>query len=63
MPLMDETVAERLPLSAKSGWSAARLMVVAVFGILWLELILQLKGEWWLNPQYNYGLIVPVLVA
>ena len=63
MPLMDEIVAERLPLPAKSGWSAARLMVVAVFGILWLELIVQLKGEWWLNPQYNYGLIVPVLVA
>jgi len=27
------------------------------------ELINQLKAEWWLNPQYNYGLIVPVLVV
>lgn len=38
-------------------------MIFAAFGLLWFELINQLKAEWWLNPQYNYGLIVPVLVA
>src|SRR6202022_4000235 len=31
------------------------------FGILGFELINQLKPEWWLNPQYNYGILVPLL--
>ena len=41
------------------GW----ILLFVTFGLLWSELILQLKPEWWLNPQYNYGVIVPVLVA
>src|SRR5947207_13353601 len=43
--------------SKRTGW----LIVLAVFAFLCLELINQLKAEWWLNPQYNYGLIVPLL--
>ena len=35
--------------------------MLVVFGLVWFELINQLKAEWWLNPQYNYGLIVPLL--
>src|SRR5712692_1916863 len=35
--------------------------VLFFFALLWFELINQLKAEWWLNPQYNYGLIVPLL--
>ena len=42
-----------------SGW----VLIFVTLGLLWFELIVQLKAEWWLNPQYNYGLIVPVLVA
>ncbi len=41
--------------------SAHWIMLLLVFGLLWFEVIRQLKPEWWLNPQYNYGLIVPVL--
>ncbi|MEY2530252.1 MAG: hypothetical protein QOI96_337, partial [Verrucomicrobiota bacterium] len=58
---MDEAIAQTAPVSApiakKTGW----LVVLVVFGLVWFELINQLKAEWWLNPQYNYGLIVPLL--
>ena len=30
---------------------------------LWLELILQLRNEWSLNPQYSYGWTVPFLAG
>jgi exosortase len=61
MPQMDEAIAQTAPVSApiakKTGW----LVVLVAFGLVWFELINQLKAEWWLNPQYNYGLIVPLL--
>ncbi len=27
----------------------------------WVMLLIHLGGEWWLNPQYGYGLVVPLL--
>ena len=58
---MDEAIAQTAavsaPIAKKTGW----LVVLVVFGLVWFELINQLKAEWWLNPQYNYGLIVPLL--
>ena len=60
---MDGTIATpaaEAPTEIKaSGW----LLIIVAFGFLWFELINQLKGEWWLNAQYNYGLIVPVLLV
>src|SRR5437868_10001341 len=46
-----------------AGLTHRRVPFVALilFGLIWLELINQLKAEWWLNPQYNYGLVVPLL--
>src|SRR5213078_1310327 len=61
MPLMDEAGAQTAPISGASTHKAGWLVAIVLFGLLWLELINQLKAEWWLNPQYNYGLIVPVL--
>src|SRR5438094_4951143 len=61
MPLMDEAVAQTAPISGASTHKAGWLIAIVLFGLLWLELINQLKAEWWLNPQYNYGLIVPLL--
>src|SRR5258707_12513036 len=58
MSLMDEAVA---PISGAITYKAGWLVAIVLFGLLWLELINQLKAEWWLNPQYNYGLIVPLL--
>src|SRR5205807_300878 len=58
---MDQAVAQAAPISGagvkRRGW----LVAIVVFGLLWFELINHLKPEWWLNPQYNYGLIVPFL--
>ena len=63
MPQMPDTIAQPASTTSRdtntSGWA---LLLIA-FGLLWLELISQLKGEWWLNAQYNYGLIVPVLLV
>src|SRR5438067_7852800 len=61
MPLMDEAGAQTAPISGASTHKAGWLVAIVLFGLLWLELINQLKAEWWLNPQYNYGLIVPLL--
>jgi len=60
---MDETLVQTTPVSESSPNKARWLFAVLAFGLLWFELINQLKGEWWLNPQYNYGLIVPFLVV
>jgi len=61
MPLMDEAVAQIAPISGASINKAGRLVAIVLFSLLWFELINQLKAEWWLNPQYNYGLIIPLL--
>ena len=61
MPHVEETIAQTAPVSAGSAKTASWFIAVVVFGLFWFELINQLKAEWWLNPQYNYGLIVPLL--
>ena len=37
--------------------------VFAVLGALWLFAVRQLRFEWTINPQYNYGWAVPLLCA
>ena len=37
------------------------LLVTFVLGYLWFALIDQLRVEWTVNPQYNYGWVVPFL--
>lgn len=59
---MDETLVQTSAVSERNSSKAGWLIVVLAFGALWFELINHLRGEWRLNPQYNYGLIVPVLV-
>src|ERR1700681_1155974 len=36
---------------------------LAVFALVWIELISRLRFEWSINPQYGYGWIVPLLAA
>jgi exosortase len=36
---------------------------VAVFALVWLELVSRLRFEWSINPQYGYGWAVPFLAA
>ena len=58
---MAEIVTQISPVSvARPKWTSWITAIVG-FGLIWLELINQLKPEWWLNPQYNYGLVVPLL--
>jgi exosortase len=62
-PQMNETVA-RITASTSTKDKTSRWLIrltALVFAILWFDLINQLRPEWWLNPQYNYGLIVPIL--
>ncbi len=51
---------------AASGKSAAALKWALLFlpvGWLWFHLISNLWPEWETNPQYSYGMVVPLLVA
>jgi exosortase len=55
-------VRARINESPVSDLFAWRFVAIAVlFGLLWLEVINQLKAEWSLNPQYGYGWSVPFL--
>src|SRR6202171_695101 len=47
------------PDSKRSSWSFA--IAIVCFGLLRLETIKHLNGEWSFNPQYAYGWSVPVL--
>jgi exosortase len=42
-----------------SGWALAMLAL----GVCWLLFFNALQGEWQVNPQYNYGYVVPLLTA
>src|SRR5258708_5079553 len=37
------------------------VIAIVCFGLLWLEAIKHLRGEWSFNPQYAYGWSVPFL--
>src|SRR5215471_20287447 len=60
---MDEAIAQTARVSKADLKRAGWLLPIALFSLIWFELINQLKPEWWLNPQYNYGLIVPLLAV
>jgi exosortase len=47
------------PGEKKSAWPL--IIAIVCFGLLWLETINHLKGEWSFNPQYAYGWGVPFL--
>src|ERR1700726_4272018 len=63
MPLMNPPVVR--PVSTESATSESPkwgpVLTLAFFGLLWWEVIQQLKADWSLNTQYGYGWSVPVL--
>ncbi len=63
MPEMKGTMAPADIVHSPSSRIAFGPIAIAVifFGLLWLELIYQLKSEWSLNPEYGYGWSVPFL--
>ena len=46
------------PVSRGTNW-----LPVAIFALVWIELISRLRFEWSINPQYGYGWTVPFLAA
>lgn len=61
MPQMEEAVLQRAGTVAGVASRRPSFVAILLFALIWFELIKQLKAEWWLNPQYNYGLVVPLL--
>ena len=56
-------VATPAPPTTETVSSPINWFPVAVFGLVWLELISRLRFEWTINPQYGYGWVVPLLAA
>ena len=54
-PVQPKPVLDRL-------WGAWPLAVIAL-GACWLLFFAELRGEWEINPQYNYGWAVPLLAV
>lgn len=48
-----------LLITLLSGWSLAGIAVI----VCWLLFFNEIRGEWQVNPQYNYGYVVPFLGA
>lgn len=49
--------ARAFPAGLWSGWSLVTLAVI----VYWLLFFYQICGEWQVNPQYDYGYLVPLL--
>jgi exosortase len=49
--------------TAESNSRGLSWLPVAVFALVWVELISRLRFEWSINPQYGYGWTVPFLAA
>lgn len=51
-----------MPSKAKRWWSAEALALYAL-AVCWLLFFNEIRAEWQINPQYNYGFVVPLLAA
>ena len=61
MPHMQETIAISPASTDAKSSNTSWLFLALALVFIWFELVNQLRPEWWLNPQYNYGLIVPLV--
>lgn len=59
---MDAPTSPPLPAATEEA-RATNWFPVAVFALVWIELISRLRFEWSINPQYGYGWTVPFLAA
>ena len=58
-PAVNGAGGNSLLVTLTSGWSLAIIAVI----VCWLLFFNQIRGEWQVNPQYNYGYVVPFLGA
>ncbi len=49
--------------SDNRNWVLPLVLLVLPLGYLWFHLINNLRLEWSTNPQYGYGMMVPLLIA
>lgn len=63
MPHMQSTVAPDAVSPDARRLTAGWLFLSLALGLLWFEMVKQLWPEWSLNPQYNYGMIVPFVTV
>jgi exosortase len=56
-------VATAAPPKIENASPAIAWFPIAVFALVWLEVISRLRFEWSINPQYGYGWAVPVLAG
>ena len=56
-------VATAAPPKIEDASRAIAWFPVAVFALVWLEVVSRLRFEWSINPQYGYGWAVPVLAT
>ena len=56
-------LATAAPPATHESTRATAWFPVAVFALVWLEVVSRLRFEWSINPQYGYGWAVPVLAA
>ena len=61
-PRMNAVAAAPLP-KIEDRSPAIAWFPVAVFALVWLEVVSRLRFEWSVNPQYGYGWAVPILAA
>src|SRR3984893_10098521 len=61
-PRMNGTTSPALPAVAQTS-RGTNWFPVAIFALVWIELISRLRFEWSINPQYGYGWTVPLLSA
>ena len=54
---------KRILESVPGFFEDGRALLLAAIGICWLFFFSELRGEWGVNPQYNYGYVVPLLCA
>jgi exosortase len=55
---MDNTM-----FSSAKRWRSSEALILFALAICWLLFFNELRDEWQINPQYNYGFVVPFLAA
>jgi exosortase len=56
-------VATAAPPKIENASRAIAWFPIAIFALVWLEVVSRLRFEWSINPQYGYGWAVPLLAA
>src|SRR5437879_2018761 len=56
-----EPVAVESPLTTRRWQTADKVSAIILPGLVWLTLFSHLRVDWAVNPQYNYGWVVPLL--